>query len=114
MVDRRQDMSNMDPPAPGSVERAIEVRRLRNHYLGLWAASRMGFSAEAGDYYAAEVARDGDVLAGDGMLVDRVLGDLEAYSGNTSEKEIWLELRRLDGIATLRCGGDPQPLRRVA
>jgi hypothetical protein len=46
--------------------------------------------------------------------VDRVLGDLEAYSGNTSEKEIWRELRRLDGIATLRCGGDPQPLRRVA
>jgi hypothetical protein len=98
MVDRRQDMRNMDPPPPGSTERDREVIRLRNHYLGLSGASRMGFSAEAGDYYAAEVARDCDVLAGDGALVDRVLG----------------ELRRLDGIATLRCGGDPQPLRRVA
>jgi hypothetical protein len=114
MVDRRQDMRNMDPPPPGSTERDREVIRLRNHYLGLSGASRMGFSAEAGDYYAAEVAHDGDVLAGDGALMDRVLSDLEAHSGNTSEKEIWLELRRLDGIATLRCGGDPQPLRRVA
>jgi len=114
MINRRQNMSIKGSPAPGSAERTTEIRRLRNRYLGLWAASRIGFSGEASDYYAEEMARDGDLLAGDGALVDRVLGDLEAYSGNTSEREIWRELRRLEGIATLRCGEDPQPFRRVA
>lgn len=114
MMDCQQDMRFVESPAFGHQEFTAEIRRLRNRYLGLWAADRMGFSSETGDYYAEEIARDGDVLAGDGALVDRVFGDLEAYSGNTSERQIWQELRRLHGIAMQRCAVDPQPLRRVA
>jgi hypothetical protein len=64
----------------------------RNKLLGLWAAERMGKSAEEAQVYATAVVVADFEEAGDGDVIRKVSGDLGAAGKPSDETEIRAKL----------------------
>jgi hypothetical protein len=60
----------------------------RNKLLGLWAAERLGKSGPEAEAYARSVVAADFEEAGDGDVLRKVRGDLEAAGANQSEAQI--------------------------
>jgi hypothetical protein len=60
----------------------------RNKLLGLWAAEKMGLSADSADTYAAAVVRADFEQPGDDDVVRKVAGDLKGSGLSVSEGEL--------------------------
>ena len=60
----------------------------RNKLLGLWAAEKMGLSAESAEAYAAAVVRADFEQPGDEDVVRKVAGDLKGSGLSVSEGEL--------------------------
>ncbi len=57
----------------------------RNKLLGLWAAEQMGITGDGADAYAREVVQSDFERPGDGDVLEKVHGDLQAKGLDTSE-----------------------------
>ena len=80
-------------------ERRFKVRARRNRLLGLWAAERMGLSADDMEAYAREIVMAGMEAAGDEALVGRVRADLEAGGLDAGKTVLLREMARLQDLA---------------
>jgi hypothetical protein len=67
----------------------------RNRMLGQWAAGRLGKSGADADEYAKSVVMADFEEAGDGDVIRKVMGDLEAGGHKASEAEIRTKLDEL-------------------
>lgn len=64
----------------------------RNKLAGLWAAERMGMSPAEADAYAGEVIKADFEEAGDGDVIRKIRGDLEARGIAIDDQEIIAKL----------------------
>ncbi len=69
-------------------EMAFRVSARRNKLLGLWAAQKMGLTAEEADSYAKSVVQADFEEAGDEDVIRKLLGDLTAAGIETDDGEI--------------------------
>jgi hypothetical protein len=69
-------------------EMAFRVTARRNKLTGIWAADRMGLTAEETDSYAKGVVQADFEEAGDEDVVRKLLGDLTAAGVDTSDEEV--------------------------
>jgi hypothetical protein len=69
-------------------EMMFRVIARRNKLVGLWAAERMGLTAEETDAYAKAVVQADFEEMGDEDVVRKVLGDLTAARVETDDAEI--------------------------
>jgi hypothetical protein len=67
----------------------------RNKLLGQWAASKLGKSGTEAEEYAKSVVMADFEEAGDGDVIRKVKGDLEAGGQTASEAEIKAKLEEL-------------------
>ena len=72
-------------------ELQFKVKARRNRLLGLWAAGRMGLTAEAADSYAMEVV-DAEFHGGDRHVVEKLVADLNAKGQSCTPAQIQFEL----------------------
>ncbi len=69
-------------------EMAFRVTARRNKLTGIWAAERMGLTAEETDSYAKSVVQADFEEAGDEDVVRKLLGDLTAAGVETSDEDV--------------------------
>lgn len=69
-------------------ELEFRVTARRNKLLGLWAAERLGLSGTDAEAYAREVVQADFEEAGDGDVLRKVLGDLQAKEADMSEHRV--------------------------
>ena len=69
-------------------EMAFRVSARRNKLTGIWAAGRMGLTAEETDSYAKSVVQADFEEAGDEDVVRKLLGDLTAAGVDTDDDEV--------------------------
>jgi hypothetical protein len=69
-------------------EMAFRVTARRNKLLGLWAAQKMGLTAEEADAYGKAVVQADFEEAGDEDVVRKVMGDLTAAGIETNDEEV--------------------------
>jgi hypothetical protein len=69
-------------------EMAFRVTARRNKLVGLWAAEKMGLTAEETDSYAKSVVQADFEEVGDEDVVRKIMGDLTAANVETSDEEI--------------------------
>ena len=67
----------------------------RNKLLGAWAAGKLGHTGEEADAYAKSVVMADFEEAGDGDVIRKVKGDLEAAGQAVTEAEIKAKLNDL-------------------
>jgi hypothetical protein len=70
----------------------FRVTARRNRLLGLWAAGRMGFGAEASEAYAKTVVAAEFEAGGDRHVVDKIVADLEEKGQSFTAAQIRFEL----------------------
>lgn len=75
-------------------ELQFKVKARRNRMLGLWAAERMGLSADAADAYARDVV-DAEFHGGDGHVVEKVCADLNGKGHSCTPAQVRFELDHL-------------------
>jgi len=80
-------------------EQEFKAIARRNKMLGLWAAEKMGLSAESADQYAAAVVRADFEQPGDEDVFRKVAGDFKASGLSVSEGEIRSKIDELASIA---------------
>ncbi len=80
-------------------EQEFKAIARRNRMLGLWAAEKMGLSAESADQYAAAVVRADFEQPGDEDVFRKVAGDFKASGLLVSEGEIRSKIDELASIA---------------
>jgi hypothetical protein len=76
----------------------FKVTARRNRLLGLWAAQRMGLTADDAAAYAKEVV-EAQLEGGDRHVVDKVCADLTAKGQNCTPTQIRFELKHLGKTA---------------
>jgi hypothetical protein len=69
-------------------EMAFRIVARRNRLLGVWAAERMKLTPEEADSYAKTVVHADLEEAGDGDVVRKVVGDLNAAGVDIGEAEV--------------------------
>jgi len=69
-------------------EMQFKITARRNKLVGLWAAERMGLTAEESDSYAKSVVQADFEEAGDEDVVRKILGDLTSAGVETDEAAI--------------------------
>jgi hypothetical protein len=69
-------------------EMAFRVTARRNKLVGLWAASKMGLTAEETDAYAKGIVQADFEEVGDEDVIRKLLGDLTAAGVETTDDEI--------------------------
>ena len=72
----------------------FKVTARRNRLLGLWAAQRMGLTADDAAAYAKEVV-EAQLEGGDRHVVDKVCADLNGKGQNCTPAQVQSELDRL-------------------
>ena len=80
-------------------EQEFKAIARRNRMLGLWAAEKMGLSAESADQYAAAVVRADFEQPGDEDVFRKVAGDFKGSGLTVSEGEIRSKMDELMSIA---------------
>lgn len=71
----------------------------RNKLLGLWAADKMGLSAESGEQYANAVVRADFEQPGEEDVFRKIAGDFKGSGMSVSEGEIRSKMDELASIA---------------
>lgn len=71
----------------------------RNKLLGLWAADKMGLSAESGEQYANAVVRADFDQPGEEDVFRKIAGDFKGSGMTVSEGEIRSKMDELASIA---------------
>lgn len=71
----------------------------RNKLLGLWAAEKMGLSAESGEQYANAVVRADFDQPGEEDVFRKIAGDFKGSGMSVSEGEIRSKMDELASIA---------------
>lgn len=69
-------------------EMAFRVTARRNKLVGLWAAEKMGLTAEEADSYAKSVVQADFDEVGDEDVVRKLMGDLAGAKVDTSDEDI--------------------------
>ncbi|GAA0199798.1 hypothetical protein GCM10010203_59050 [Actinomadura yumaensis] len=80
-------------------EQEFKAIARRNKMLGLWAAEKMGLSADSADQYAAAIVRADMEQPGDEDVFRKVAGDFKASGLTVSEGEIRSKIDELASIA---------------
>ena len=71
----------------------------RNKLLGLWAAEKMGLSAESADQYAGAVVRADFEQPGEEDVFRKIAGDFKASGLTVSEGELRSKMDELASVA---------------
>jgi len=79
-------------------EQEFKAMARRNKLLGLWAAEKMGLSAESAEQYASAVVRADFEQPGDEDVFRKIAGDFEGSGLSVSEGEI---RRKMDELASM-------------
>ncbi|MDP3400838.1 MAG: DUF1476 domain-containing protein, partial [Brevundimonas sp.] len=80
-------------------EQELKVMARRNKLLGLWAAEKMGLSAESAEQYAAAVVRADFEQPGEEDVFRKIAGDFKGAGQPASEGEIRSKMDELSSIA---------------
>jgi hypothetical protein len=80
-------------------EQKFRAEARRNKLLGLWAAEKLGISGDAANAYAKEVVASDFEQAGDGDVVQKVMGDLGAKGAAITERELRAKMDELMALA---------------
>ena len=80
-------------------ELKFRIRARRNKLLGLWAAEKMGLSAESAEQYAAAVVRADFEQPGEEDVFRKIAGDFKGAGLTASEGEIRSKMDELSSIA---------------
>ena len=80
-------------------EMQFRAEARRNKLLGLWAAEKMGLSAESGEQYAQAVVRADFEQPGEEDVFRKVAGDFKASGMTVSEGELRSKMDELASIA---------------
>ena len=83
-------------------EQEFKAIARRNKLLGLWAAEKMGLSAESAEQYATAVVRADFEQPGDDDVFRKVAGDLKASGLSVSDGEV---LSKMDELASMARDG---------
>ena len=76
-------------------EQKFKAEARRNRLLGLWIAEKLGISGDAAAAYAKEVVASDFEEAGDGDVVRKVMGDLEAKGVAMTETQLRVKMDEL-------------------
>jgi hypothetical protein len=79
-------------------EQEFKAIARRNKLLGLWAAEKMGLSAESAEQYANAVVRADFEQPGDDDVFRKVAGDLKGSGLSVSDGEV---LSKMDELASM-------------
>ena len=80
-------------------EQEFKVMARRNKLLGLWAAEKMGLSAESAEQYAAAVVRADFEQPSEEDVFRKIAGDFKGAGLTASEGEIRSKMDELSSIA---------------
>lgn len=80
-------------------EQEFKAIARRNKMLGLWAAEKMGLSAESAEQYAAAVVRADFEQPGDEDVFRKITGDFKGAGLTVSEGEVRSKMDELASIA---------------
>lgn len=80
-------------------EQEFKAVARRNKLLGLWAAEKMGLSAESAEQYAAAVVRADFEQPGEEDVFRKIAGDFKGAGLTASEGEIRGKMDELASIA---------------
>jgi len=80
-------------------EQEFKAVARRNKLLGLWAAEKMGLSAESAEQYAAAVVRADFEQPGEEDVFRKIAGDFKGAGLTASEGEIRSKMDELASIA---------------
>jgi hypothetical protein len=69
-------------------EMAFRITARRNRLLGMWAAEKMGLTAEETDSYAKSVVQADFEESGDEDVIRKVLGDLISAGADVDEAAV--------------------------
>ena len=76
-------------------EQKFKAEARRNKLLGLWAAEKLGITGDAANAYAKEVVAADFEEAGDGDVLKKVLGDLNAKGQAVTERDVRAKMDEL-------------------
>lgn len=79
-------------------EQEFKAMARRNKLLGLWAAEKMGLSAESAEQYASAVVRADFEQPGEEDVFRKIAGDFEGSGMEIRESEI---RRKMDELASI-------------
>ncbi|MES2833823.1 MAG: DUF1476 domain-containing protein [Pseudomonadota bacterium] len=79
-------------------EQEFKAMARRNKLLGLWAAEKMGLSAESAEQYASAVVRADFEQPGEEDVFRKIAGDFEGSGMEVRESEI---RRKMDELASI-------------
>jgi len=91
-------------------ELSFRIRNRRNKLLGLWAATRLGMTGEAGNAYAKWVVSIGIDHPGDRLLARRIADTAAASGVVLPEGAIHAEMDHLYQIAAMEYAATELPL----
>lgn len=107
--DRNRIMSTFDKRQEGfekkyalDEEQKFKAEARRNKLLGLWAAEKLGMSADEAAAYAKEVVASDFEESGDADVVRKVLGDLTAKGVAMAEPELRVKMDELMAMAVVQ------------
>ncbi|WP_409018765.1 DUF1476 domain-containing protein [Brevundimonas vesicularis] len=80
-------------------EQEFKATARRNKLLGLWAAEKMGLSADSADQYAAAVVRADFEQPGDEDVFRKVAGDFKGAGLTVSDSELRSKMDELGSVA---------------
>jgi hypothetical protein len=83
-------------------EQKFKAEARRNKLLGLWAAEKLGMSADEATAYAKEVVASDFEESGDADVVRKVLGDLTAKGVAMAEPELRVKMDELMATAVMQ------------
>lgn len=79
-------------------EQEFKAMARRNKLLGLWAAEKMGLSAESAEQYASAVVRADFEQPGEEDVFRKIAGDFEGAGMEVRDSEI---RRKMDELASI-------------
>ena len=83
-------------------EQKFKAEARRNKLLGLWAAEKLGITGDAANAYAKEVVASDFEEAGDGDVLRKVLGDINAKGVALTEQQIRVKMDELMAVAVVQ------------
>ena len=86
MFDNRK--KNAEKKFELDAEKKFKVTALRNKYLGIWAAEKIGLNKEATENYAKEVILSDFKETGDQDVIDKVINDFKENNISINEQTI--------------------------
>ena len=83
-------------------EQKFKAEARRNKLLGLWVAEKLGIAGDAAAAYAKEVVASDFEEAGDGDVLRKVMGDINAKGIALTEQQIRVKMDELMAVAIVQ------------